>query len=96
MIEIKASGLPRTKYLTDKNGVMTEVADGNLRDAVAELDNRYMPVGITVRMKDPDFNPAEVWGGCWEYDETNHGLNGEYIYTKIANTAEELEGEEAA
>ena len=71
------------------------ICDSEARGQLAVFAEQHYPIGIELRSKAP-LDPHLYYGGIWEYDETNHGLNGEYIYTKIANSAEELEGEEAA
>lgn len=93
MVETTGAALPLTTKLVDKNGSVTNVADAELRMRFAAFVDSVFPEGLTIVTENPDFSPAEAWGGCWEYDETNHGLAGEYRYVKIAEPDEDLNAE---
>lgn len=78
-----ATGAVTTVKINDKAVTENKLADAVTR-RISDLEARDYPVGFRIYSK-KQISPQNIYGGTWEYDSTNHGFAGLYIYTKTAS-----------
>lgn len=79
----------------DENKTVVEihVVDKVAREQLELINSTRYPVGAVIRSAIP-IEPHLLYGGVWEYDDTNHGLAGEFRYVKIADSLSDMDEDE--
>lgn len=77
----------------NKRVIEIRVVDKVAREQLELINSTRYPIGAVIRSAIP-IDPHVLYGGVWEYDDTNHGLAGEFRYVKIADSASDIEGDE--
>lgn len=77
----------------NKKVVEIHVVDKVARAQLELFNKTRYPIGYVIRSAIP-IEPHVLFGGVWEYDDTNHGLAGEFRYVKIADFSDDIDGGE--